>query len=73
MPRLGSMFTSEPASDNSEAAFIFSAQESARLQIYRNAVLAGFYNDQVGTARKPWAGSLTAASLSVEPRRRRAR
>jgi hypothetical protein len=71
MLRLGMMFSSEPAS-STEAAFVFSAQESARLLIYRNAVLAGFYNDEIGTGRNPRAGSRTSASLSTEPRRRRA-
>ena len=65
------MFTSEPTSSG-EAAFLFSAQESARLLIYRKAVLAGFYNDEIGSGRNPRAGSHTSASPSIEPRRRRA-
>ena len=41
------MFASEPTAAHEASPFVFSPREIARLEIYRDAVRAGFYNETI--------------------------
>jgi hypothetical protein len=41
------MFASEPSAAYEVDRFVFTPRELARLEIYRDAVLAGFYNETI--------------------------
>ena len=48
----------EPAIDTEAQTYIFSSRELARLAVYRAAIVAGFYNDDLNRAELPRRQSL---------------
>ena len=48
--------------ETSSSTYLFSARELARLASYRAAIVAGFYNEELGSAEFPMRQTLSASS-----------